>query len=291
MCLFKNASDLIKIIKFPNLPDSELRIITGLREANLINFEKIRKPSKYNEPFAAKCKLGWTIFGPDPYLKSKPMTRCKVVCFSDEILDKKVDLLLHESFVERPHDFNQAPSVNDKIVLDKYKKSIKNNGNRYQIQLPFKQNDINLRNNYQYALNRMVKLEQRLKKNNDLKENYFKFMGNLFRSGHTVVVNPSENEELGKVWYQSHFCVNADKKIRVVFDCSAKFKGVCVNDFLYKEPTMRNSLVGVLTRFRTYVHALISDIRILYYQCVVKKVIKIFYDFYGTKIMILLNLL
>ena len=34
---------------------------------------------------------------------------------------------------------------------------------------------------------------------------------------------------------------------------------------------MRNSLVGVLTRFRTYVRALISDIRKLYYQCVVKK--------------------
>ena len=54
---------------------------------------------------------------------------------------------------------------------------------------------------------------------------------------------------------------------------------------------MRNSLVGVLTRFRTYVHDLIPDIRKLSYQCVVEKVIKIFYDFYGTKITILANLL
>ena len=48
-----------------------------------------------------------------------------------------MDLLLHESFAERPHDFNQAPSVNDKIALDKYKNSIKNISNRYQIELQF----------------------------------------------------------------------------------------------------------------------------------------------------------
>ena len=34
---------------------------------------------------------------------------------------------------------------------------------------------------------------------------------------------------------------------------------------------MRNSLVGVLTRFRLYKYALISDIRKLYYQCLVDK--------------------
>ena len=34
---------------------------------------------------------------------------------------------------------------------------------------------------------------------------------------------------------------------------------------------MRNSLVGVLIRFRTYMCALISDIWKLYYQCVVEK--------------------
>ena len=100
--------------------------------------------------------------------------------------------------------------------------------------------------------------------------NYFKFMGDLFSNGHAVAVDEAEAERYGKIWYQSHFCVTTSNKFRVVFDCSAKFKGVCVNDFLYKGPNMRNSLVGVLTRFRTYLCALISDIRKLYYQCVVR---------------------
>ena len=117
----------------------------------------------------------------------------------------------------------------------------------------------------------MLKLEKRLKKNDELCVNYFKFMGDLFGSGHAVAVNPSEVERYGKIWYQSYFCVNASKKFRVVFDCSAKFKGVCINDFLYKGPSMQNILVGVLIRFRTYMCALISDIRKLYYQRVVEK--------------------
>ena len=80
--------------------------------------------------------------------------------------------------------------------------------------------------NYQYALNRMLKLEQRLKRNDELRINYFKFMGDLFGSGYAIAVNPSEAERFGKVWYQSHFCVNTSNKFRVVFDCSTKFKGV-----------------------------------------------------------------
>ena len=81
-------------------------------------------------------------------------------------------------------------------------------------------------------------------------------MGYLFGSGYAIAVDPLEAECFGKVWYQSYFCVNTSNKFLVVFDCSAKFKGVCVNDFLYKGPSMRNSLVSVLIRFRMYMHAL-----------------------------------
>ena len=60
------------------------------------------------------------------------MTICNFVQVADDLLEKSVDLLLHESFAERPHDFNQAPFIDDKIVLRKYKESIKHIGGRYQ---------------------------------------------------------------------------------------------------------------------------------------------------------------
>ena len=93
---FKNLTDLIQNNKFPNLFDSNLHVIVGIREAELINFEKIRKPFHYDEPFVARCKIGWAVFGPDLYLKNKPLTRCNFVRLPDEMLEKKVDILLHE---------------------------------------------------------------------------------------------------------------------------------------------------------------------------------------------------
>ena len=104
LCSFKITADLFKTNKFPKVTDSDLHLIIGIREDELNNFEKIRKPSNSNEPFVGLCKLGWTVFGPDQYLNNKPMTRCNFVRISDDILEKKVDLLLHESFVEKPHD-------------------------------------------------------------------------------------------------------------------------------------------------------------------------------------------
>ena len=98
--LFENMTDLIKGNKFPNLYDSELHVIIGIREAEIINFEKTRIPLNCDEPFAVRCKIGWTVFGPDPYLKNKPITWCNFVRLSDEMLEKKVDLLFHESFAE-----------------------------------------------------------------------------------------------------------------------------------------------------------------------------------------------
>jgi hypothetical protein len=135
---FEHASDLVRDNKFPCLVDESLHLIIGVREANLINYDKVRTPVSSEQPFLAHCKIGWTAYGPDPGLRNKPLTRCNLVRCADEILEKKIDTLLHESFAERPHDFNCAPSVNDKIVLNDYKNSIESVGDRFEIALPFK---------------------------------------------------------------------------------------------------------------------------------------------------------
>ena len=64
----------------------------------------------------------------------------------------------------------------------------------------------------------MLKLEQRFKGNEELKQNYFNFMGKLFDDGHAVEVKAEQiNENAGKIWYQSHFCVNTSNKFCVCF--------------------------------------------------------------------------
>ena len=82
------------------------------------------------------------------------------------------------------------------MVLEKYKNSNKTIDNRYQIALPFKKDEVEMPNNYSYVLNRMLKLDQRLKKDDELHTKYFKFMGDLFGSGHAVTVDEAKPKNM-----------------------------------------------------------------------------------------------
>ena len=61
------------------------------------------------------------------------------------------------------------------------------------------------------------------------------------------------------------------KKIRVVFNCSQKFKGVSLNDNLLSGPDLTNNLYGVLLRFCQEPIAVVSDIQKMFYQVHVPK--------------------
>lgn len=87
--------------------------------------------------------------------------------------------------------------------------------------------------------------------------------------------NPPPPEELssledsGQVWYLPHFGVYYPKKpdqIRVVFDSSAESQGVSLNRQLLTGPDFRNSLVGVLSRFRRENIAAMCDVEQMFHS-------------------------
>ena len=76
----------------------------------------------------------------------------------------------------------------------------------------------------------------------------------------------------GKVNYVPHTGVYHPKKpgqIRVVFDCSAQFNGVSLNDYLLQGPDFMNDLLGILCRFRKESVAFMTDIKSMFHQFVV----------------------
>jgi len=56
------------------------------------------------------------------------------------------------------------------------------------------------------------------------------------------------------------------EKVRVVFDCGAKYLGSSLNAQLLKGPDFMSSLVGVLTRFRLEKVAIVGDVEQMFHQ-------------------------
>ena len=75
-------------------------------------------------------------------------------------------------------------------------------------------------------------------------------------------------EAQGKTWHLPHHAVQHPAKpgkVRVVFDCSAKY-GKSLDDELLQGPDLTNSLVGVLTRFHQEPVAFMSDVEAMFHQ-------------------------
>ncbi len=90
-----------------------------------------------------------------------------------------------------------------------------------------------------------------------LKEKYRNVIEDYLEKGYTAKV-PEEKQKseskstTGRIWYLPHhpvFHAQKPEKVRVVFDCAAKFEDTSLNDQLLHEPDMTNTLIGVLIDF------------------------------------------
>lgn len=82
-----------------------------------------------------------------------------------------------------------------------------------------------------------------------LKENcqYIEFMAGVIERGEAEEANDDGTE--GERWYIPHhgvFHPHKTEKLRIVFDYSAKCKGICLNDHLVSGPDLTNNLTGFL---------------------------------------------
>ena len=100
-------------------------------------------------------------------------------------------------------------------------------------------------------------------------------MGDYLAKGHARRITagnlPSSDDV--PVWYLPHHPVIHPQKpgrVRIVFDCAARFRNTSLNDQLLQGPDFTNSLVGVLLRFREERVALMADVEKMFHQVKVK---------------------
>ena len=146
----------------------------------------------------------------------------------------------------------------------------KNQLGNWEAPLPFRRIEVNLPNNREQCVRRLLHLKKKLSKNQKARKNYIDFMEKIFDRHHASAVPADElTTSPGKVWYLPHFDIYHPKKpdqVRVVFDCSAVFNNQSLNKHLLQEPDQMNSLTGVLTRFRKEEVALSCDIEQMFHS-------------------------
>lgn len=313
----------------PYDPKAKVEILIGRDAPELLKIRE-SKNGPNGAPWAQKLDLGWTVSGqmcldrvggpihisarrtaveyPDQHLRfssiSQPENRSPV---NHEVFPCPNHFKIKEKFVERgeieadlfrttPDDNTVSLSREDRRFLEIMEAMIhKNQRGNWEMPLPFRSLNTAMPNNRSLAVNRLNSLLRTFKKKPKMKEDYFQFMGNVFKRGHAVPVPQEElsapnsppetngpiecgrsNQEQttkirneGRTWYLPHFGVYHPKKpdqIRVVFDSSAEFEGVSLNKELLPGPDLMNSLVGVLIRFRQENVATMCDIEQMFHS-------------------------
>ncbi|XP_074648981.1 uncharacterized protein LOC141904301 [Tubulanus polymorphus] len=100
-----------------------------------------------------------------------------------------------------------------------------------------------------------------------------RFIQDLFVKDFAELVPEDELNSTEIEWYLPHHPVYhpQKKKLRVVFDCSASFAGISLNNQLYSGPDQTNALIGVLLRFRQETFAIVGDVEAMFHQVKVVK--------------------
>ena len=148
---------------------------------------------------------------------------------------------------------------------------MKFNGERYEVELLWKNARPHLPNNYSSAVSQLESLECRLEKDATLKQRYKEAIVVDLQKGFVRILDEEEleNTKSELQWYVQHLPVlnpNKPDKVRRVCNAASKFGGVSAYDDLMAGPDLLQSLIGVIIRFREKKIALTADAEAMFLQ-------------------------
>jgi hypothetical protein len=249
--------------------ETEIGLLIGL------NCSRAMRPiqvitGKEDDPYAIRTAVGWGVIGVmdknDAPHKSHYAFRTQV----EEVSPLKILQMFNTDFNERKT--NERFSQEDCRFLEIMSKDIEEKNGHFEMPLP-KKGDIHLKNNKASALQRLDGLKRKFR-DECYRRDYTKFMEDLIDKGYAEEAPVMTDEKHGKVWYLPHHRIHNPKKpekVRIVFDCSARYHNQTLNENLLQGPDLTNNLIGVLCRFRKDPVAFTCDIENMFHQVKVKE--------------------
>ena len=142
---------------------------------------------------------------------------------------------------------------------------------RYQVAWPWRNEDINLPENYELSYGRLKSLHKRIVEVPDMLYKYDNIIKDQHEKGIIERVDEKSKEGERKHYIPHHVVFTPAKdttKVRIVYDASAKTKkaNLSLNECLYRGPVILEDLCGLLLRFCIKSIGIIADIEKAFLQ-------------------------
>ncbi|KAK4329183.1 hypothetical protein Pmani_000412 [Petrolisthes manimaculis] len=268
----KNRWKHLMDIEFPQADSGGVSLIIGQDFPHLLVPHEVRS-GRDGEPYAVRTLLGWTLNGPigeDSKIENDAI--CNFI-YSLPVAESHLDQQVERFWkLDNSQDIDESDtmSLNDKRVVEMWKRSVVICDGHYQLDIPFKLDPPELPCNISMAEKRLKSLARRLSRDSSLHDRYTYEMEQMLSKGYAERVENSQIEGTpGKIWYIPHHNVFNPKKpdkCRIVFDCAAEYEGTSLNKRVLQGPDLTNKLVGVLLRFRENKVAVCGDIQEMFHQ-------------------------
>ena len=254
-------------VQLQELPNKEISLLIGSDCPAAFREICPRVEGHPDELYALHTVLGWSVIRPTHgCTKNKCSVNFIQHATTDDSLHNIVKMLWNTDFGDLYSD-ECAMSPLDKRAVDIVEQSINLDEGQYSVALPWREEPPPLINNRAMVEARLLMLRKRLEKNAVMKAMYTDTMRGYIEKGY-VRKCPINCDRNLPVNYLPHHPVMhpKKKKLRIVFDCAARFQGQCINDLLIQGPDGTNSLLGVLLRFRAHPIAVAADIKEMFHQ-------------------------
>lgn len=216
-------------------------------------------------PMAQETELGWIISGATAPKGAKPKENETVSLVAVNNIDDNLRKFWEIEEISTNEEDNDENVRCEKHFAETHKR---NEDGKYVVSLPFKNENKILGNSKRAAMSQLFQLENRFKKNIELKTKYTEVINEYIASGHMEKCTNKVNDEKG--FYLPHHAVfkeSTTTQLRVVYDASRKTStGISLNDTLIIGPRLQDELFNIIIRFRTHRIAFSADIAKMYRQ-------------------------
>ena len=140
---------------------------------------------------------------------------------------------------------------------------------RYEVAIPWKDDEPPLHCNRTTAEDRLYSLEKHLQRRPEVAEKYCQVMEANKAKGYVRKLEAGEIDD-GPSWYLPHFPVEREDKettkVRIVYDSATRYGGVSLNDTMLPGPKLQQDVFEVLLRFRSVPVTLVADLTEMFSQ-------------------------